>query len=177
LQLVGGRRIIDRVAQPLRTVSDRLLVVSSHPDAAAWLPGAMVGGDVLPGRASLVGIHAALVHAGSDVVVIAWDMPFVPGALLASLRDRLRAGVSAVIPMGIGGPEPACAAYSVDALAHIERLVRAHTLKLANLVDALPNVVLLSAAEVARFGDPAVMFMNVNSPEDLARAEGIASAL
>ena len=39
LERVGGRRIIDRVADVLGDVTDDLLLVANHPDAAAWLPG------------------------------------------------------------------------------------------------------------------------------------------
>jgi molybdopterin-guanine dinucleotide biosynthesis protein A len=154
-----------------------LLVISNDPDAADWIEDAEVAGDVLSGRASLIGIHAALVHAGTDVVVVAWDMPFVPDSLLDTLRLRLRGSVGAVIPTGARGLEPACAAYSAGALPHIERRVKAGELKLANLADAIPNVDLMAVSEVARFGDPEVVFLNVNHPDDLERAEAIARAL
>jgi molybdopterin-guanine dinucleotide biosynthesis protein A len=170
-------RIIDRVAQVLRSISDRLLIISNDPDAAHWIEGAEVAGDVLPGRASLIGIHAALVHAAADVVVVAWDMPFVPAPLLDALRRRLHGPVGAVIPVGAHGPEAACAAYAASALPHIERRVKSGELKLASLVDAIPNVDRMSASDLARFGDPEVMFLNVNDPDDLARAEGIARPL
>jgi molybdenum cofactor guanylyltransferase len=177
LQLVGGDRIIDRVARALRPSSDRLLIVSNDPSATTWIAGVDVVGDLLPGRASLIGIHSALVHARSNVVVVAWDMPFVPAILLTELRDRLTHGVSAVIPTGPNGSEAACAAYSLDALPRIERLVMGGAFKLAALSDDLPNVERVSLEETAAFGDPAVIFMNVNRPEDLVRAEGIAREL
>jgi molybdenum cofactor guanylyltransferase len=177
LQLVGGDRIIDRVARALRPSSDRLLIVSNDPSARTWIADAEIAGDMLAGRASLIGIHAALAHARSNVVVVAWDMPFVPAALLTELRDRLKRGASAVIPTGPNGPEAACAAYSIDALPHIERLAKGGALKLAALVDDLPGVEQLSLDQAATFGDPSVIFMNVNRPDDLTRAEGIARAL
>ncbi len=138
---------------------------------------ATVAADVLPGRASLVGIHSALSRAGGNVIVIAWDMPFVPVALLEELATRLQRGGTAVIPSGLRGPEPVCAAYAASALPHLERLVRSDALKLSALVDELPNVVRIPRAEVAKFGNPGVIFFNVNSPEDRNRAEEIARAL
>jgi molybdopterin-guanine dinucleotide biosynthesis protein A len=175
LQRVGGERIVDRVARVLRSTTDRLIIVSDDPDATHWIAGAAVVGDVLPGRASLIGIHAALVHAGSGVIVVAWDMPFVPEALLADLRQRLRPGVSAAIPTGDDGPEPACAAYAAEALPHIERLVAIGAFKMQALVDELPKVDIVPEKETSRFGDARTMFMNVNRPEDLKRAEEIAA--
>lgn len=175
--MVGGERIIDRVARALRPVTDRLLVISGDANASRWLPDATVAGDVLPGRASLVGIHSALSRAGGDVIVVAWDMPFVPSSLLEELAARLKPGVTAVIPFGPGGPEPVCAAYAASALPHVERVARSLTLQLSAFVHELPDVVRIPRVEVARFGDPGVIFFNVNSPDDRDRAEAIAGAL
>jgi molybdenum cofactor guanylyltransferase len=141
------------------------------------VPDAKTAGDVLPGRASLVGIHSALSRAGGDVIVVAWDMPFVPTALIEELATRLRPGVAAVIPFGPGGPEPVCAAYAVTALPHVERLARLDALRLSALIDELPAVARIPLSEVARFGDPDVIFFNVNTPDDRKRAEAIAGAL
>jgi len=65
LERVGGRRIIDRVAQVLAVAADDLLLVANDPDAAAWLPGVPVAADLRPGNGSLGGIHAALTSRGT----------------------------------------------------------------------------------------------------------------
>jgi molybdopterin-guanine dinucleotide biosynthesis protein A len=124
-----------------------------------------------------VGIHSALSRAGGDVIVVAWDMPFVPTALLEELAARLRPGVTAVIPFGPGGPEPVCAAYAAAALPHVERLAESKAFKLSALVDELPAVARIPVTEIARFGDPDLILFNVNSPADRVRAEAIVRAL
>lgn len=177
LQTVGGERIIDRVARALNAATDGLLVVSNDPQASGWLPGVPAAADVLPLRASAVGIHSALARAGSDVLVVAWDMPFVPAALLQEIRGHLTGGALAVVPWGPNGPEPVCAAYADRALPHVQKLVESGALKLTDMVEALPDVIRISAVEVARFGDPATMFFNVNDPAGRARAEEIAQLL
>ncbi|MGH7622350.1 MAG: molybdenum cofactor guanylyltransferase, partial [Gemmatimonadaceae bacterium] len=77
LERVHGERVIDRVAAALRAATDSLLLVANDPQAPDWLPNVRVERDVLPDIGSLGGIHAALVHAGTAVIVVAWDMPFV----------------------------------------------------------------------------------------------------
>lgn len=77
LERVGGERMIDRVAKALRAVTDDLLLIANDPDAAGWLPDLRVAGDVRAGEGALGGLHAALTHAGGDIVLVAWDMPFV----------------------------------------------------------------------------------------------------
>jgi molybdopterin-guanine dinucleotide biosynthesis protein A len=50
-------------------------------------------------------------------------------------------------------------------------------LKNSEVLKRLPTVSWLEEADVRRFGDPAVMFFNVNTPADLSRAEEIARAM
>ncbi|MDF1502224.1 molybdenum cofactor guanylyltransferase, partial [Roseisolibacter sp. H3M3-2] len=126
LATVGGARILDRVAGALAPVTDALLLVAHAPDAAAWLPGVRVVGDVHGGMGALGGVHAALAHAGTDVLVVAWDMPFVSAGLLAALRDAGRAGAAAVLPVHPDGHvEPLCAWYAASCAAAAESLLLA----------------------------------------------------
>jgi len=173
LARVGGVRVIDRVAAALRAVPcDELLLVAHAPDAAAWLPDARTVADVRPGCGALGGLHAALAHARTPVLVVAWDMPFVPAPLLAALRDRVLAGAPAAVPSGPGGArEPLCACYAPSCLAVAERLLDAGERRAGALADAV-GAALLGAAESARFGDPSVTFTNVNTADDLARLGG-----
>lgn len=96
LERVAGRRIIDRVADALRDVTDDLLLVANDPAAADWLPGIRVQQDLVPNAGGLGGIHAALHAARTPVLIVAWDMPFVPAALLARLRELGRSADVAV---------------------------------------------------------------------------------
>jgi len=171
LERVGGRRIVDRVAEALARVTDRLLLVANDPDADAWLPGVRRVADVRPGLGSLGGIHAALAHAAGPALVVAWDMPFVPAALLAELRDA-GAGADAAVPESGSrrGLEPLCAYYAPPCLAAIERRLDAGDLRVVSFFDDV-RVARLPAARVAAHGDPSTLFMNVNSPEELLLAE------
>jgi molybdopterin-guanine dinucleotide biosynthesis protein A len=132
---------------------------------------------VLPVKASITGIHAAVTAASSDIVAIAWDMPFVPAALVADLIRRVERRVSAVVPVVDGKPEPLCAAYSKRAATPIAAAVNAGLLKNREVLAQLPDVAWMEESDLRRFGDPAVMFFNVNTPADLERAEEIARAM
>ena len=55
LESVGGRRIIDRVAEALREATDDLLIVSNDPAASAWLPGVRAVPDVATRRSAKSG--------------------------------------------------------------------------------------------------------------------------
>jgi molybdopterin-guanine dinucleotide biosynthesis protein A len=171
LERVGGRRVIDRVADALRECTDDLLLVANAPAAADWLPGVRVAADVRPGLGSLGGIHAALVHAGGPALVVAWDMPFVPPALLRALRAA-GGDADAAVPESDSkrGLEPLCAYYGPACIAAIERRLDAGDRRVISFYDDV-RVRRILAEDVARFGDPALLFLNINTPDDLARAE------
>jgi molybdopterin-guanine dinucleotide biosynthesis protein A len=176
LERVGGERIIDRVANALSGASDALMIVANDPGATGWIPGVPVVRDILDVRSSLTGIHAALSAARTDVLVVAWDMPFVTAELLQALKARLDGPVQVVVPWLAEGPEGMCAAYSSGSLGVIDRLARARTYRLSDVIGEL-NHVRLEGAALSRFGDPALLFSNVNSPGELERARRLASSL
>ena len=175
LERVGGRRILDRVAAALADAADELLLVANDPAAGEWLPGVRVAADVRPRAGSLGGIHAALVHAGGPALVVAWDMPFVTAPLLRALRE-LGDDADAVVPESDSkrGLEPLCAFYGPACVPAIERRLDAGDRRVIAFYDDV-RLRRLDAAAVARFGDPALLFLNVNSPAELALAEAHAS--
>ena len=179
LERVGGERIIDRVAGALGAVTDDLLLIANDPGAAAWLPRVRLASDVRPGEGALGGLHAALTHARGDVVLVAWDMPFVSSALLAELRSRgAREAADAVLPESDGsrrGVEPLCAWYSSRCLPAIAAALDAGDRRVIAFHEAV-RTVRMGIDEVRAFGDPARSFANVNTPGELAWAEGIARA-
>ncbi len=126
LERVHGVRIIDRVRAALEPVVDDLLLIANDDAAGTWLPGVRWERDVLRDVGSVAGIHAALVHAASPVLVVAWDMPFVPTALLAALRDTGR-DADAAVPESDSrrGLEPLCAYYTPACVSAIERRIAA----------------------------------------------------
>jgi len=174
LLCVGGRRIIDRIADALRQVVETIAVVSNAPDANEWLDGSPVWRDERDERASIVGIHTALVHT-KTVLVVAWDMPFVTVALVRAIVSRLTPEVDAVVPVVPRGPEPMCALYTRDCLDAFQRALDAGDLRLTALVERLPRVARLPLRELEKIGDPERLFFNVNTPDDLRAAEALAS--
>ena len=176
LERVGGARISDRVALVLAGASDSLLLVANDPLAERWLPGVRTECDVRPGMGALGGIHAALVRAATPVLVAAWDMPFLSGELMRTLRSLGEAGADVALPAGGSrrGVEPLCAYYAPACLAPIERALERGDRHIVSFFEDV-RVATLPQDAVARFGDPARLFLNVNSPSELALAERHAS--
>jgi len=177
---VGGRRILDRVVDAVRAVTgEPPLLVANAPDAASWRPDLRTVPDVRPGCGSLGGIYTA-VTAGAGggkgaVLCVAWDMPFVPPALLAALMDEAAAGgFDAFLPESDSrrGVEPLCAVYGPACRVAIERALAAGDLRAIGFHRAV-KFGTLPLERVRAFGEPEELFFNVNSPDDLARAEAV----
>jgi len=76
---------------------------------------------------------------------------------------------------GSGGPrgvEPLCAVYGPACRGPIERRLDAGDLQAISFHGDV-RVGILPLLEVRRFGDPGELFFNVNSPDDLDRAEAV----
>jgi molybdopterin-guanine dinucleotide biosynthesis protein A len=179
LERVDGVRIIDRVVAALRPATDDILLIANDPEAPTWVPGLRVATDVRPGVGSLGGLHAALVRAGSPVLVVAWDMPFVSRDLLEALRTLGEQGADVAVPALDPGDwlEPLCAYYSPDCIPAIEHRLDAGDRRVISFYDSM-RVARLNPAAIAQFGDPAHLFLSVNTPDDLVRADrSVARAL
>ncbi|HXF94667.1 MAG TPA: molybdenum cofactor guanylyltransferase [Gemmatimonadales bacterium] len=169
---VGGRRILDRVVEAVAAVTgESPLLVANAPDAPTWRPDLRTVPDARPGTGSLGGIYTAVAAGAGPVLCVAWDMPFVAPPLLAALVEGAT-GYDAFLPESDSrrGLEPLCAVYGPACRAAIERQFARGDLRAIGFHDAV-RVGTLSLDEVRRFGDPEILFFNVNTPEDLARAE------
>jgi molybdopterin-guanine dinucleotide biosynthesis protein A len=169
---VGGARIVDRVVRALREVSDDLLLVTNTPDLYGSLGLPMVP-DVFPDSGSLGGIYSGLAAApGEAALTVACDMPFLSPDVMRLVTAR--AGEADVVAPLVGGQwETLHACYGKACLGPIEQRLRAGRFKITGF---FPDVRVLAVPEdeVARWGRPDVVFMNVNTPDDLARARALA---
>lgn len=103
-------------------------------------------------------------------VAIAVDLPAVPPAFLAALAaDPADLALAARQVAGQARREPLCALYRPRALARLALRVGEGRLDLQGLADD-PALAVHEIRDdtLARYGDPAVIFLNVNRPEDLA---------
>jgi molybdenum cofactor guanylyltransferase len=171
---LGGRSIVERVVAALTPVVDDLLVVTNTPELYAFLGLPMVA-DVYPDHGSLGGIYSGLRAAGEIAFTVACDMPFLHPEIVRLVVARAGEG-DVVIPRVGEQLETMHAAYGKACLPPIEERLRAGRLKIVGFFDSV-RVVEIGEAEVARFRDPAVAFMNVNTPDELERARALVAEL
>jgi len=175
LMELGGRRIIDRVADVVREVADDVLLVTNTPELYASLDLPMVP-DAFPDHGSLGGIYSGLRAATGDAAfTVACDMPFLMTEVARLVTGR--AGEADVVVPRVGEQwETLHACYAKSCLGPIEKRLRAGRLKIVGFYDEV-RVLPIEAGEVARFRAPEIVFMNVNTPEELEAARRLVPAL
>lgn len=174
LMELAGRRIIERIVEVLGSVLPDLLIVTNTPDLYAFLGLPMVP-DVFPDHGSLGGIYTGLkATKGEAAFMVACDMPFLKPEVVRLVVSR--AGEADVVIPKVGDQyETLHALYAKACLPHMEAVLQA---KRFRVVGFFPQVKVLEIpeAEVARLADPAICFMNVNTPDELARARAVLEA-
>jgi len=171
--LVGGAPIVARVVAAATAVCERVIVVGDAP-----LPeglGVTAVADATPGGGPVQALGTGLRALGTPLcVLLAWDMPFVSAELLGHLVANADA-FEAVVPRIGGRPQPLCAVYARACLPLIEALDEGRNVAMRDFVARL-RVRWVEEDEVRPFGDPARLFLNVNTDEDLARARAMTEA-
>jgi molybdopterin-guanine dinucleotide biosynthesis protein MobB len=177
LARVGGGRIVDRVRDALAAAVPEVVVSTNQPALFADL-GVPMRADEIEGLGALGGIHTALLWAAergrSGALVVACDMPWISADLLRMIADRAAStSADAVVPESGGrrAIEPLCAWYSVRCLPQVERMIGEGERRVHRLIDRIRADV-IPGDDVRRAGDPGILFQNVNTVDDLRRAEG-----
>jgi len=171
-----GEMLVQRVLSRLKGLADEVIVIG--PGSQEYLSlGISNAPDLLPGRGPLGGLYTALFKAAYPVVVVvACDMPFVNADLLAHQRDILLSdNMDVVVPSSGKGLEPLHAIYRRDTcLPAVREALEAGEQRLISWFPRV-KVGILKPEETKFFDSQGLMFMNVNTPEELAQAEKIAS--
>ncbi|NIS78763.1 MAG: NTP transferase domain-containing protein [Anaerolineales bacterium] len=167
---LAGKPIIEHLLERIQGLGDELLITTNQPKAYSHLDIRTIP-DTMPDGGALAGILTALTAAkGESVLVLACDMPFVSRPLLEhQLGLAERADI--IVPRIGDYLEPLHAVYKVrtcrpavvQALASGERRI----ISFFSHLRILP----VEGATLEKLDPQGLSFFNVNTPEDLARAE------
>ena len=164
---VRGERIIDRTKNLFRALFDEVLLVTNSLPDYLDLNLRMVA-DLYAGKGALGGIYSGLFHAShSHAFVAACDMPFLNKDLIRHLID-LSPGYDIVIPKTEDGWQPLHAVYSKKCLPFMEDLIREDNLKIIDFFHRVKKRE-VPTEEILPLDPNLASFLNVNTPEELAR--------
>lgn len=160
-----GTPLLDHVVGVLRPLFDEVILVGHRRKG---LERHRVFEDIRPGCGPLGGIYTAL-HATSaeHCFVCAADMPHMnPGFIshMTSLADDH----DIILPVWSKGREPLHAVYRRTVLPLVEELLAKGCFKIFSLVEQV-DTLFIPEDVIRRYGDPAVMFSNINTLHDMER--------
>jgi molybdopterin-guanine dinucleotide biosynthesis protein A len=167
---VGQKRLLDRLYDVFSDLFDDIILVTNHPlQFLDW--DLTIVTDIFPVRSSLTGIHAGLFYMKHPFGFFsACDTPFLKKELVKTLIEQIESNTDIIMPETAAGFEPLCAIYSNRCLKQAEQHLKENKFKIqwafrGNRTRYIPESVLLQQ-------DPdRTSFFNINTPEDLTRAE------
>jgi molybdopterin-guanine dinucleotide biosynthesis protein A len=183
---LDGKPLVVRVIDALRKVSTETIVVTNNEVEYRGLNVRAVP-DVYPGKGSLGGLYSGLKAAENDwVFAVACDMPFLNTELVQFLIAR-SSDCDVIIPAaadnsrsdsGTGKREtakkrnlhPLHALYRKTCLLPMRHAIENDDLRMISFHDAV-RVDVVAQAEVERYDPQHLSFWNVNTTEELHRAE------
>ena len=180
LATVGGVPIVMRARAAVAAAVTHPVVITQLAEIAR-VTGLSFRPDVTRVGGPLAGVDTALRWATelglAGALCVACDLPFLPAGLLREIvAEGLENEALAVVPESDAaiGFEPLCAWYSTRALAQVQRALEREERRVTSLLEEV-GAARISLARVAEHGDPAVIFLNVNTPDGHREAERIAA--
>jgi molybdopterin-guanine dinucleotide biosynthesis protein A len=174
---LGGRPLIVRQVAALRELFACVIVCANDTARFAGLDVPVVPDEGGAGNGPLGGLAAAIRAAPTThVFCCAVDMPFLSPDLIR-YQALLAPGHDAVVPRAEGAArgktalEPLHAVYRKSCLGHFRAKLAAGERKLERALDGL-RIRIVEPGEVAVLDPDRRSLRNVNTPEDLALAEG-----
>jgi molybdopterin-guanine dinucleotide biosynthesis protein A len=171
---VRGERIMDRIYGVFQEVFEEIILVTNDPlQYLEW--DLKIVTDIFPYRSSLTGIHAGLFFTTTPFAFFAaCDAPFLKREIVEMVIGGIETGFDVVIPETSSGFEPLCAVYAKKCIRPIEQQIIQKDFKIERFFTNLR--VKRIPEKLLRGKDPSlVSFFNVNTPDDLIRAEALYS--
>lgn len=164
---VRDKPLIEHVIAVIAPLFEELVFIGHKRDD---LQNLRIIEDIVPGCGPMGGIYTALSMAQTEACFIfAADMPNLNPDLIRAMIARF-AGQDVLIPAWSKGIEPLHAIYNRRILPLLPPQLEKGWLKIERFLEQL-SVERLDEEFLRRFGDPAVMFANINTPHDAARME------
>jgi molybdopterin-guanine dinucleotide biosynthesis protein A len=185
--LLAGVPLIEHACKLVRSAGLEPRIAGAQSDLSSIAP-TLSDDPARAGLGPLAGICCALAHtSGSLALFVPVDMPLLPVSLIVYLLHHATVTESAVTLVSVGGFfQTFPAVVRTAALPSLQRsldsedrnclrALRAAAEFIAKPFAVLPVELLLQAGQVSSFPaiPPGQWFLNVNTPQDLARAEAL----
>lgn len=165
---LGGRPLAAWPVWALRQVVEEVWLVGGDRVLADEL-GVGYTPDLWKDAGPLGGVYSALRASGANVLVVGCDMPLIRPALLTALLET-DARYDVAVPVKEGECEPLLALYRITCLPGAEAALARGRRRVIAMYDTL-RIRRLAEPDWRAMDPRGLSFFNVNTPDDLERAE------
>jgi molybdopterin-guanine dinucleotide biosynthesis protein A len=172
---LGGKSLLQHAISNLEFLNSEIVIVKAPegelPQVVAGVNLKVVQ-DSVGGKGPLAGILSGLMNSRYRYnLIAACDMPLLNKDLVKYMISSVK-GYDVVVPRLGKHLEPLQAVYSQDCIPEIEELLAQDKLKVDGLFSGV-RTRFVESAEIERFDAAHLSFMNINTPADLKKAEGL----
>ena len=164
---LGGKTLLRRALDTWQDFGAAVQLSVGPDERMALAPeGVRPVADIYPERGPMGGLHAGLLACDTDLLLlVAVDSPYVTRELAEALVEVAeRTGADACVYTVDGRPQPLFGLYRKSCLPAVCALLEGGEQKMGLLLRTVQTEFLLGAGKEC-------CFVNLNTPEELARAE------
>jgi Molybdopterin-guanine dinucleotide biosynthesis protein A len=172
--LLSGKSLLEISVDRLKGITDEILVVMGEKENLEVRDVRFVL-DVEKNRGPMIGLFSGLCEMKNFYgLVTPVDNPLISNEFLSYLKEKA-VGYDLVIPSWKRGIEPLIAVYSKNAIPVMKQWIRKEKKLAPHLFIQELNlkVRFIEEEEIAEFGNPEILFFNINTEEDLRKAESL----
>jgi molybdopterin-guanine dinucleotide biosynthesis protein A len=168
--IIGGKTIISRIIEVYEQIFNEIIIVTNTPDEFAEFKKYIIIRDLITDRGPLGGIHAALNTVSNDAIFVAGgDMPFLSAVLIEKQAEYFNELHCDILIPKIGELiEPLHGVFRKSIAGTLEDYLNEGTDFAVRDFLKRTNVMYMQTDESEKNLNS---FMNINSPEDVLRAE------
>jgi molybdopterin-guanine dinucleotide biosynthesis protein A len=169
---IRGKPLLNYIYSVYKELFEEILLVTNDPlEYLDW--DLEIVTDIYPIRSSMTGIYTGLFYTKHQYAFVsACDTPFLKKKLVETILSEIDSKAELVIPETHLGLEPLCAVYSKNCLKSLERCLDHEKLKIMRCLKKMP-VKKISEKKLLQQDPDLFSFFNINTPEDLDKAEAL----
>ncbi len=179
---MGDTYLLEIIVRNIKAISDRILFVVSPNDYSHLLSihSSLLSSncvsvicDSIPNQGPLLGLIEALKWSNEEwIFLVGCDMPFIEKPLVKLIYQSRKSGSQVLVPRLNGFLEPLHAFYHRSCLKAAETAYRQGKRKIKDFYPFV-NVSVLEEKAMRVIKNYQISFFNINSAEDLQRAQKI----
>lgn len=171
---VDGSSVFRRTLKVLKKTFAETIVVLAEPVDLLDVQGSRVVFDLIANAGSLGGLYTGLIASSRPrIFAVACDMPFLDSEVIRFMVS-FDGAADVVVAELAGRFQPMHALYSQRCMPFLKTMAERQDLKIQKLFRREElRITVIGTHELAPLGSGLRSFQNINTPDDLARAEAV----